>query len=324
MKLKRTMSILVAIGCITPQIASSADDDATRRRTIRGWIHELDHDRFATRQAATQKLIEAGAPVIPSVREAAGQNNPEVILRSIDVLLRLSTEGDPESIRLAAAALVDLKSSKNRMAAREARKALERRQSRLVAKIEELGARVAREDGHVVSISFQNKSLKDEDLAILAEFPDVERLDFYKSTIGDAGLVHLKGLTKLRRLPLGSTKVTDAGLVHLRDMTQLTYLGLRADNITDAGLVHLKKLTNLTGLYLGETKVTDAGLIHIRHLTKMEFLRLDTMRVSDTGLIHLKDMTNLTHISVYNTHITESGVRKLRDWFPNCNVDTEE
>ena len=186
------------------------------------------------------------------------------------------------------------------------------------------GGSVRIENGCVVSISFAGMQPKDDDLAIIAEFPDIERLDFFKSSLDDAGLVHLKGLTNLKSLAMGSTKITDAGLVHLRDMTQLDYLGLRACNITDAGIVHLRKMTNLSGLFLAETKVTDAGLIHIQHLKSLDRLYLDTMNVSDAGLIYLKKMANLKYISVYETGITESGVRKLRAWFPKCKIDTEE
>ena len=194
----------------------------------------------------------------------------------------------------------------------------------LTAALEAIGGSAKVVEGRVVSISFSGKQLKDDDFAILAEFPDVADLNLYKSSIGDAGLVHLKGLTKLRSLAMGSTNVTDAGLVHLRDMTQLTYVGLRANNITDTGLVHLRKLINLEGLCLAETEVTDAGLSNIQHLTNMDRLYLFTTNVSDAGLIYLKEMANLEYISVYETDITESGVRTLREWFPNCNVDTEE
>jgi hypothetical protein len=279
MKRIRTISTLVVLGLFMTRVVSSEDNARLQRTTILRWVSELGHDRFETRRAATRKLIEAGASVIPFVYKAAEQSDLEASHRAVTVLLHLSMDGDSESIRRARVALSELASSENRFASRGARDAILRRQERFFGRLEALGASATVDDGRVVSISFAGKQLKDDDFAILAEFPDVERLDLYKSSIGDAGLVHLKGLTKLRRLPMGSTKVTDAGLVHLRDLKQLTYLGLRANNITDAGLVHLEKLINLTGLYLGETNVTDAGLIHIRHLTKMEQLRLDTMRV---------------------------------------------
>ena len=115
----------VAIGLLTTQNVLSEDNPADQ---LRQWVRDLGHDRFSTRQTATQKLIEAGAPAIPLVREAANHKDLEVVWRATGVLVHLFRYGDAESRRLARAALADLTLSKNRMVSRRASVAMQNNQ----------------------------------------------------------------------------------------------------------------------------------------------------------------------------------------------------
>lgn len=312
--------------------------------SLQQWVTDLNNDDFSIRQKATYELVQAGSVAVPWVRKATKSPSLEVIVRSIEILSRISLQGDVAARRLAHDALAELAAASDRRVARLARQEINRQQLRWIAQLKWLGATVSEGPGPVTSISFSGSSVKDEELSILRHFPELVslslsgtkigdagmkhlktlsklvRLDLYRSQVGNEGLMQIKNLQNLSWLPMGETKVTDAGLVHLRGMTQLEYLGLRGDDITDEGLVHLKGLKNLTGLYLGETKVTDAGLIHIRHMHQMSYLRLDTLRVTDAGLVHLRGMTQLTRITVYDTGITQQGVSRLKKWFPNCTV----
>jgi hypothetical protein len=316
--------------------------------SLKQWADDLDAESYSTREFATRRLASAGALAIPFVHRAAQSKSLEAIVRAVHILSQIASAGEDDARRQAETALHELADSTDRRVADRAREEIRRRQAQLVAQLERLGARVYWEGDRISRIYFSGDTVKDEDLALLRNFPDVVSLSLNSTSIGDAGMKHVTCLKKLERLdlfqtqvgdeglkpisamrsltwlPMGRTKVTDVGLAHLRPMTQLEYLGLRGDNITDEGLMHLKPLTNLTGLYLGETKVTDAGLPHLAHLKQMEYLRLHTMRVSDAGLVHLRGLPNLTRIDVYDTDISDDGVKQLREWFPTCQIVSEK
>lgn len=104
----------------------------------------------------------------------------------------------------------------------------------------------------------------DEELKVVAEFTNQERLSLAWTSIGDAGLARLPTLERLTDLELAYTNVTDAGLVHLQKFSRLQRLGLQGTQITDAGVAHLGQMTSLTSLRLHNTHVTEAGVIELQ------------------------------------------------------------
>jgi Leucine-rich repeat (LRR) protein len=108
-----------------------------------------------------------------------------------------------------------------------------------------------------VDFSRSKEAVKEENLVLLKDMPNLTELNLGGTNISDKDLVHLKPLTNLTRLVLHNTKITDAGLENLKSMIKLYSLNLYADKeITDKGLEHLKGLTALRRLYLWDTKVT--------------------------------------------------------------------
>ncbi len=111
-----------------------------------------------------------------------------------------------------------------------------------------------------VDFSLRGKEVKDEDLLLLKDMPNLTELNLGGTTITDSSLVHLKPLKNLTRLQLHNTKISDAGLVNLQEMTKLKSLNLYGcAGVTDMGLEHLKGLKELKKLYLWQTKVTEPG-----------------------------------------------------------------
>ena len=92
---------------------------------LKEWIQNLSHQRFATRQTASRKLVEAGVPGMKAVAEAAKTDDLEVATRCLAVL----TEGlnsNNEAVRnIAKSALESLSKSENTSVAQKARLALE-------------------------------------------------------------------------------------------------------------------------------------------------------------------------------------------------------
>lgn len=103
----------------TPPTAESPAGD------VADWIKELDADRFTDRQAASDKLIAAGARAIPALIEAAQTGSPETAARAVNVLAEHLKNADADTKAAAKTALENLAESKNAVAARRAKAALE-------------------------------------------------------------------------------------------------------------------------------------------------------------------------------------------------------
>lgn len=92
---------------------------------LQEWVKELVHQKFATRQAASQKLIQAGVPGMQAAAEAAKTDDLELATRCLSVL----TEGlasKSEAVKKAArTSLEELAKSENKSVAQRARQGLE-------------------------------------------------------------------------------------------------------------------------------------------------------------------------------------------------------
>ncbi len=95
----------------------------TVQANIGQWIKDLDSDLFATRQAAAQKLKDAGLPAVGPVAEAASGSTLEVTAQSIEILRHLSKSDQTPTREAAKAALEKLAKGDN-SAASQAREAL--------------------------------------------------------------------------------------------------------------------------------------------------------------------------------------------------------
>jgi WD40 repeat protein len=158
------------------------------------------------------------------------------------------------------------------------------------------------------------RGLKDQDLTVLKDFPNLEVLSLGGARITDAGLAHLKSITGLKSLTLSNmSQVTNVGLGHLAGMTGLTTLALNGTGVTGAGLAHLKGLTNLEFLWLNYMQLADDDLKHLAGMTRMKGLGLAATRVTDGGLAHLNGMTAMRRlVLVDNQGITNEGLAHLK------------
>jgi predicted alpha/beta superfamily hydrolase len=167
------------------------------------------------------------------------------------------------------------------------------------ASIEEIGALVARlggtvvvSDGAIAKVDLHETAITDEDLAFLAQLPELRELDLRLTKIGDRALDHLRGLRKLETLNVFRTGISDEGLARLR------------------------QLTELRTLLMGGTRVTSAGLARLDTQTKLRKLSLFRTAVDDSGVVHLKRLPGLEVVLVGGSTITEAGMNDLCAWKP--------
>ncbi len=100
-----------------------------------------------------------------------------------------------------------------------------------------------------------------EELAKLAQLPQLTGASFGDSNLNDAGLQALAKCPRLTNLDLQGTAITNHGLSYLAALPALKYLRLK-DNLqlTDACLPGLLAFPSLLEIHLQETAVTTAGL----------------------------------------------------------------
>ena len=110
-----------------------------------------------------------------------------------------------------------------------------------------------------VDFTHRGKEVKDDELILLKEMPNLVELNLGGTNVSDANLVHIKPLANLVRLQLHKTKVTDAGLANLTGLSKLVSLNLYGTEVSDAGIQQLKACQKLKRLYVWQTKVTENG-----------------------------------------------------------------
>lgn len=106
--------------------AQGAQDPADKEskiseKQIDQWALQLDSEKYAEREAATLKLIEAGSQAIEAASKAAEGESREAASRAVRVLKEIMQAGEPK----AKAALEKLSKSDNERVARRAKKVLE-------------------------------------------------------------------------------------------------------------------------------------------------------------------------------------------------------
>jgi hypothetical protein len=132
-----------------------------------------------------------------------------------------------------------------------------------VEKLDKAGVYVMRQAQNTnylrVDFTHRGKDVKDDELALLKDMPNLVELNLGGLNITDASLVYIKPLVNLVRLQLHRTKISDAGLANLTGLTKLVSLNLYDTQVTDAGIQQLKNCKALKKLYVWQTKVTEIG-----------------------------------------------------------------
>src|SRR5688572_25446908 len=78
--------------------------------------------------------------------------------------------------------------------------------------------------------------MTDQEMYLLAAFPELRRLNLSAAAITDEGVAKIRGLRKLEMLSLRNTGVTDAGLTNLAGFTKLEELFVQSSKVRGAGL----------------------------------------------------------------------------------------
>ncbi|HEX4145033.1 MAG TPA: hypothetical protein VHY91_16120 [Pirellulales bacterium] len=311
---------------------------------IAAWVADLDASSFATREAATRRLIRAGmaaVPVLAELGDSTGSKSSfgprsvaslERIDRTLSILSAACSEGNSQTSAAALSAIERLSLSADGRLALRAREALGRerawQQQLAIQTIERLGATVQCADGGdadalgdvedpeaCTAISVHLTSAwrgGDTGVATLVTISSLHVLSFENSRITDAALPHLAGLSQVKRLYLGPSHMRAVGLHCLTGLPALRHLSLRGLSLADPAYAQLAELQQLESLGLDETPLTDDQLGQVARLTSLRSLWLNGTHLTDDGFCRLAPLVNLTHIELAHTAINGSRLAALK------------
>ena len=115
-----------------------------------------------------------------------------------------------------------------------------------------------------VSPEYNTQLTKKKILSLLKAKNHITWLNLGKSTITDEDLKIIAQFPNLSRLRIEETQISDAGLEHLIVLQHLESLNLFNNNITDTGLGLLQKMPALKKVYLWNTKTTEEGKLALK------------------------------------------------------------
>ena len=112
----------------------------------------------------------------------------------------------------------------------------------------------------IIGLNLRASWVSDADLAEVAKWKQLERIDLSLTRITDQGLQLLKDLENVKDLNLLYAELlTDEGLSSIRNWKKLEGLNCRGTKVTDNTLTHIASLRNLKRIDLGFAEVTDNG-----------------------------------------------------------------
>lgn len=161
-----------------------------------------------------------------------------------------------------------------------------------------------------------NPKIHDEDLARLADLPDLENLTMSTLPITDRGMDLLGSLPKLRQLLLSGIGLTEKSLVPISRWTSIEDLSLSQTEFTDSGVEPLAKLTQLRSLRANNLTMTAAQTDVFRMLPAFETLWLQKEKLNDSTLANVAKLPHLKAFSVtfaIDSKITSEGARLLAE-----------
>ncbi len=148
-------------------------------------------------------------------------------------------------------------------------------------------------------------------LANLAEFPQLEMIRLNDKTTKDEDLAILAKLPRLRFLLVDSDRITDEGIASLKECTSLQEVALYGKRVSGRGVAIVASLPNLKGLHCDTKLATDGELDCLRDKPNLEDLSLRGHTVRDAGLEVICTCKNLKRLTITRGEFSGNAMRSL-------------
>jgi len=162
----------------------------------------------------------------------------------------------------------------------------------------------------------------DENLRLIAQLPEVERVMVYKGKVSADGLAALAALPKLRYLQMYATDVPAAAFAVLPKLTQLNSLSLGSYPVTDEILGYAGQIKGLKTFDHTTSAITPAGFLKfLNAVESLEQLTLFGDFVDDACMRRIGQMQDLKRFWTNSKNVTSkgwvhlAGLTKMEDLF---------
>ncbi len=162
----------------------------------------------------------------------------------------------------------------------------------------------------------------DENLRLIAQLPEVERVILYKGKVTADGLAALTALPKLRYLQMYATDVPAAAFAVLPKLTQLKSLSLGSYPVTDEILGYAGQIKGLKTFDHTTSAITPAGFLKFLNVVEsLEQLTLFGDFVNDACMRRIGQMEDLKRLWTNSKNVTSkgwvhlAGLTKMEDLF---------
>ena len=293
--------LVVSLSLLSLGIADAADGqpaDASPEQ-IEQWVEQLAANRFAQREEAMQKLIDAGTASIDPIVHAVRDGPAETADRGLNVLRHLGLSDDEQVEDAARAALNKLAAGENQRSANRARNTLrhlnELRQDRAIAMIRKLGGTVEEATvnqffgGWQINTSYDVKLDEKwqggvKGLKYIRWLPDLRMVQFRGRQVDNEWVESLSGLEKLSIVELNRTSVNDGAATTFKTLPAISQLSVKYSPLTDAAVDDLKEVKTASIMMLYGTKMTPAGAEALTKATEDAGVRVDYRRGGFLGV----------------------------------------
>lgn len=293
MAAKSTSAIWVC--CAALSITTSlAAQDAPDLATIRGWIGQLDSEKFDEREEAAAKLMGAGGQAVDPISESIPGASRERLSRCLSILVTIALKGEGAAQDKAEAAVEAIASGADPRAARIAFGSLRTIQSQRLEQAREilvgLGAIVGE-----IRIEDLNGiwRLNDEDVGAVEIGPG------FRGTIDD--LKQLRRLLDVESITLNHPAANDQWLESI-----------------------VEKMPQLQEVNIKRAKVTSAGLAALPKLKRLHHVWICYMPVDEKGLAELAKLPVVSYVTLFGTGVSKKQEEELNVGIPHAIVEVRE
>lgn len=168
----------------------------------------------------------------------------------------------------------------------------------------------------------EESNATDENLRLITQLPEVERVILYKGKVTADGLAALSALPKLRYLQMYATDVPAAAFAVLPKLTQLKSLSLGSYPVTDEILGYAGQIKGLKTFDHTTSAITPAGFLKfLNAVESLEQLTLFGDFVDDACMRRIGQMEDLKRFWTNSKNVTSkgwvhlAGLTKMEDLF---------
>jgi Leucine-rich repeat (LRR) protein len=162
-------------------------------------------------------------------------------------------------------------------------------------------------------------NMRDSDLLVIGQFPQLKRLKLFDSNIRQLDSVF--ALKTLAELDLRYNRIGAANWEGLSALTKLESLRLGSCDITDKAIAHIVKLRNLRSLDISNNaRISEPSVRKLLALPLIRELDLSQLKLSAECIEDICRIPSLRKINLVYTHVSEEVIKAIKKRRPDLDI----